>query len=163
LKLLARAYALAPQERSVALLYAEAKLRKGAAAEAAALLEPFAASESDVAFLDTFADALLQCGQLDRSRTILEKLLKEKNEGIVRLFDLADAYASADQDLKSVEILQVLKRRLFADKKIVEFTTQLEYARRQTSGIHPRPGILGSVLQRTEPRIAILRSADPVV
>jgi len=126
LKLLARAYALAPQERSVALLYAEAKLRNGAAAEAAALLEPFAASESDVAFLDTFADALLQSGQLDRSRTILEKLLKEKNEGIVRLFDLADAYASADQDLKSVEILQVLKRRLFADKKIVEFTTQLE-------------------------------------
>src|SRR5258707_12263256 len=126
LKLLARAYALAPQERSVALLYAEAKLRNGAAAEAAALLEPFAASESDVAFLDAFADALLQSGQLDRSRTILEKLLKEKNEGIVRLFDLADAYAGADQDLKSVEILQVLKRRLFADKKIVEFTTQLE-------------------------------------
>ncbi|HEV8075881.1 MAG TPA: tetratricopeptide repeat protein, partial [Candidatus Acidoferrum sp.] len=126
LKLLARAYALAPQERSVALLYAEAKLRNGEAAEAAALLEPFAATESDVAFLDTFADALLQSGQLDRARAILEKLLKEKNEGVVRLFDLADAYANADLDAKSVEVLQILKRRLFADKKVVEFTTQLE-------------------------------------
>jgi diguanylate cyclase (GGDEF)-like protein len=126
LKLLARAYALAPQERSVALLYAEAKLRNGEPADAAALLEPFAATENDVPFQDTFADALLQSGQLDRSRTILEKLLKEKNEGIVRLFDLADAYANADQDAKSVEVLQILKRRMFADKKSTEFTTQLE-------------------------------------
>src|SRR5882724_2847502 len=133
LKLLARAYALAPQERSVALLYAEAKLRNGEATDAAALLEPFAATEGDVSFLDTFADALLQSGQLDRSRAILEKLLKEKNEGVVRLFDLADAYANADQDSKSVEVLQVLKRRLFADKKVVEFTTQLE----SLGGKHP--------------------------
>ena len=133
LKLLARAYALAPQERSVALLYAEAKLRNGEAAEAGALLEPFAATENDVPFLDTFADALLQSGQLDRSRAILEKLLKEKNEGVVRLFDLADAYADADQDSKSVEVLQVLKRRLFADKKVAEFTTQLE----SLGGKHP--------------------------
>ena len=133
LKLLARAYALAPQERSVALLYAEAKLRNGEAAEAGTLLEPFAATENDVPFLDTFADALLQSGQLDRSRAILEKLLKEKNEGVVRLFDLADAYADADQDSKSVEVLQVLKRRLFADKKVAEFTTQLE----SLGGKHP--------------------------
>ncbi|HXH67527.1 MAG TPA: diguanylate cyclase [Candidatus Limnocylindrales bacterium] len=126
LKLLARAYALAPNERSVALLYAEAKLQNGEAGEAAKLLEPFAATENDAPFLDTFADALLQSGQLDRSRVILEKLLKEKNEGIVRLFDLTDAYANADQDAKSVEVLQILKRRLFADRKTAEFTTQLE-------------------------------------
>ncbi|HTB92147.1 MAG TPA: diguanylate cyclase [Candidatus Sulfotelmatobacter sp.] len=126
LKLLARAYALAPQERSVALLYAEARLRNGDHAEAAGLLEPFASTESDVAFLDTFADALLQSGQLDRSRAILEKLLREKNEGVTRLFDLADAYADNDQDSKSVEILQILKRRLSADKKLTEFSTQLE-------------------------------------
>jgi len=126
LKLLERAHGLAPNERSVSLLYAEAKLRNGEAAEAAALLEPFAASENDVAFLDTFADALLQSGQLDRARAVLEKLLKEKNEGITRLFDLADAYANADEDPKSVEILQTLKRRMFADKKSADFMAQVE-------------------------------------
>ncbi|HMD43987.1 MAG TPA: diguanylate cyclase [Candidatus Acidoferrum sp.] len=126
LKLLGRAYGLAPQERSVALLYAEAKLRNGEAAEAAALLEPFAPTESDVAFLDTFADALLQAGQLDRARAILERLLREKNEGITRLFALADAYSDAAQDAKSVELLLTLKRRMFADKKIAEFTSQVE-------------------------------------
>src|SRR5215472_12432003 len=126
LRLLARAYALAPTERSVSLLYAEAKLRNGEAAGAAGLLEPFAASENDAVFLDTFADALLQSGQLDRARAILEKLLKEKNGGITRIFDLADAYANADGDAKSVEILQLVKRRMFADKKSADFMAQIE-------------------------------------
>jgi diguanylate cyclase (GGDEF)-like protein len=126
MKLLGRAYSLAPQERSVALLYAEAKLRNGEAAEASALLEPFATSESDVNFLDTFSDALRQAGQLDRARAILEKLLRERNEGITRLIELADDYAIAEQAAKSVEILLTLKRRMFADKKFVEFTSLVE-------------------------------------
>jgi diguanylate cyclase (GGDEF)-like protein len=126
MKLLGRAYGLAPQERSVALLYAEAKLRNGESAEAAALLEPFASTESDPEFLETFADALQQAGQLDRARGVLEKLLREKNEGATRLFGLAEAYLGGRQDVKSVEILQTLKRRMFADKKQNEFTAQLE-------------------------------------
>jgi len=126
MNLLAQAHSLAPRERSVALLYAQAKLRSGAAAEAATLLEPLSAKENDAAFLDTFADALVQSGQLDRARTILERLLKEKDEGITRLFDLVDAYADANQDTKSVEILQMLKRRMFADKKSTDFVTQME-------------------------------------
>jgi diguanylate cyclase (GGDEF)-like protein len=126
LRLLGQAFALAPHERGVALLYAEAKLRNGDAAEAAALLEPFAPNENDVVFLETFADALLQAGQLDRARAILERLLREKNEGITRLFALANAYADAGQDPKSVEILQTLKRRMFADKKLGTYTAQME-------------------------------------
>ena len=126
LKYLGRAYALAPQERSVALLYADAKLHNGEAAEAAALLEPFAASENDAAFLDTFEEALRQAGQLDRARAILERLLREKNEGATRLFELADAYSDLGQDAKSVEILLTLKQRMFADKKVGEFMTQVE-------------------------------------
>src|SRR5216110_238799 len=91
---LARAHSLAPQERSVALLYGAAKLRKGEAAEAAKLLEPFAAAESDAAFLETFSEALMRSGQLDRAREMLEKLLREKNAGLPRLFQLADLYAA---------------------------------------------------------------------
>jgi diguanylate cyclase (GGDEF)-like protein len=126
LSLLGRAYGLAPKERSVALLFAEAKLRNGEAAEAAGLLEPFAASENDAAFLETFSDALQQTGQLDRARAILEKLLREKNEGIARLFQLADAYIDAGQEPKAIEILQTIKRRMFADKKQNEFMTRVE-------------------------------------
>ena len=49
LHLLGRAYKLAPQERSVGLLYAQANLQAGNAVRATALLEPFAASENDAA------------------------------------------------------------------------------------------------------------------
>src|SRR5215475_100024 len=126
LDLLGRAYGLAPNERGVALLYAEAKLRNAEAAAAAALLEPFASSENDVAFLETFADALQQAGQLDRARAILEKLLREKNEGVTRLLALADAFADSGQDTKSVEILLTIKRRMFADKKQNEFMAQMQ-------------------------------------
>src|SRR5215475_5580898 len=104
LRLLGKAHELAPQERSVTLLYAEAKLRNGEAGDAAVLLEPFAATENDVSFLDTFADALMRSGNLDRAREILERLLREKNEGISRLFDLVDLYASRGQDAKGIEV-----------------------------------------------------------
>jgi diguanylate cyclase (GGDEF)-like protein len=133
LQFLGQAFGLAPKERSVALMYAEAKLRNGEGAAAATLLEPFAPNENDLEFLETFADALLQSGQLDRARAILERLLREKNEGATRLFGLADAYADAAQDAKSVEILQILKRRMFADRNQDAFMAQME----ELGGKHP--------------------------
>jgi len=126
LKYLARAHALAPQERSVALLYGAAKLRKGDAADAAKLLEPFAVTEADPVFLETFSEALVRSGQLDRARDVLEKLLREKNAGLSRLFLLADQYATAGADNKAVEVLAVLKRKMFADKRHNEFAAQLD-------------------------------------
>jgi diguanylate cyclase (GGDEF)-like protein len=126
LKLLGRAHGLAPQERSVALLYAEAKIKAGAYAEAAGLLEPFSSTESDPAFLNIFGDALMRSGQLDRSREVLERLLREKNEGGPRLFELADAFAAAGQDAKSVEIFLTLKRRMFADKRQNDFAALMD-------------------------------------
>ena len=125
-KLFGRAYKLAPQERSVALLYAQAKLRSDEAGEAATLLEPFAATESDTVFLETFGDALIRGGNLDRAREILEKLLREKNAGAERLFELADAYASSAQTTKGVDVLQMLKRRMYADKRQNDFATHLD-------------------------------------
>jgi diguanylate cyclase (GGDEF)-like protein len=133
LRLFGRAHILAPQERSVALLYAEATLRAGDAKQAAALLEPFAAADSDATFLDTFADALMRSGQLDRARQILERLLKDKNQGLPRLFDLVDAYGLAAQDSKAVEVLQLIKQRMYADHKQNDFIAQLD----SVGGKHP--------------------------
>jgi diguanylate cyclase (GGDEF)-like protein len=126
LQFLGRAYKLAPHERGVALLYADATLKAGDAATAAALLEPFAANEKDATFLDTYADALMSSGQLDRARVVLEGLLREKNEGITRLFELVDGYIAMGQEDKSIEILTSLKRRMFADKKQNEFAAQMD-------------------------------------
>jgi diguanylate cyclase (GGDEF)-like protein len=126
MRLFGRAHKLAPQERSVALLYAEATLRAGDAKQAAALLEQFAATDSDATFLDTFADALMRSGKLDRAREILERLLKDKNQGFSRFFDLVDVYGKAGQDSKSVEVLQMIKGRMYADGKQNDFIAQLD-------------------------------------
>lgn len=126
LKLLGRAYKLAPQERSVALLYAQAKLRSESAGEAAALLEPFAETEKDTPFLETYSDALIRAGNLDQARDILTKLLREKNAGVERLFELADAYTASAETAKGVDVLQTVKRRMYADKHQNEFATQLD-------------------------------------
>ena len=126
LNLLGRAYKLAPQERSVGLLYAQANLQAGNAVRAVALLEPFAATESDVAFLTTFSDALMRSGRLERARELLERLLREKNEGMTQLFELADRYVAAGQDQKATDILLTLKRRMFADKRQNDFATLMD-------------------------------------
>ncbi|GAC1702331.1 MAG: hypothetical protein NVS9B4_07480 [Candidatus Acidiferrum sp.] len=126
LKLLERAQKLAPQERGVALLYAQALLRAGRASQAAALLEPFSASETDTVFLNTFGSALMGAGQLDRAREVLDRLLREKNEGMTGLFELAHAYAAAGRDGVSVEILKTLKNRMFAAKRHNDFAVQTD-------------------------------------
>src|SRR5216683_3090745 len=126
LHLLGRAYKLAPQERSVGLLYAQANLQAGNAVRAAALLEPFAASESDAAFLVTFSDALMRSGNLERARELLDRLLRERNEGMTQLFELADRYVAAGQEQKATEILLTLKRRMFADKRQNEFVALMD-------------------------------------
>jgi diguanylate cyclase (GGDEF)-like protein len=90
------------------------------------LLQPFAAIEKDSSFLDTYAEALMRSGQLESARGVLEPLLREKNEGAARLFELADLYADSAQDAKCVDILTTLKRRMFADKRQNDFASQVD-------------------------------------
>jgi diguanylate cyclase (GGDEF)-like protein len=126
LNLLGRAQKLAPQERSVALLYAQANLQSGNAVRAVSILEPFAASENDSPFLMTFSEALMGAGQLDRANEVLQKLLREKNEGVTQIFDLAERHAAAGQNQRAMSVLEMLKRRMFADKRQNDFATMMD-------------------------------------
>jgi diguanylate cyclase (GGDEF)-like protein len=138
LKYLAHAHVLAPNERSVALLYGAAKLRKGDAADAAKLLAPFAATEADPVFLETYSEALMRSGQLDRAREVLEKLLRERNAGLARMFQLAEQYIIAGAGNKAVEVLSLVKRKMFADKRQNEFAAQLD----DVAGRHPESSVV---------------------
>jgi diguanylate cyclase (GGDEF)-like protein len=126
LNLLGRAQKLAPQERSVALLYAQANLQSGNAVRAVAILEPFAATENDAPFLMTFSEALMGTGHLDRASDVLQKLLREKNEGFTQLFDLAEKHAASGQEQRAVALLEMLKRQMFADKRQNDFATMMD-------------------------------------
>src|SRR5712691_7861949 len=126
LHLLGRAHKLAPQERSVALLYAQANLQAGNAVRAASLLEAFASTESDATFLGTYGDALMRSGRLELARDVLDKLSREKSEGTTELFELADRYVAAGQDQKATELLLTLKRRMFAGKRQNDFVALMD-------------------------------------
>jgi diguanylate cyclase (GGDEF)-like protein len=126
LNLLGRAQKLAPQERSVALLYAQANLQSGNAVRAMSILEPFAATENDAPFLMTYSEALMGAGQLERASEVLQKLLREKNEGVTQIFDLAERHAAAGQDQRAISVLEMLKRRMFADKRQNDFATMMD-------------------------------------
>jgi len=95
-------------------------------ARAVALLAPFATSESDAAFIATFSDALMRSGNIERARELLDRLFREKNEGMTQLFELADRYVAAGQDQKAAEILLALKRRMFTDNRQNDFATLMD-------------------------------------
>ncbi|MBI1750530.1 MAG: tetratricopeptide repeat protein [Acidobacteria bacterium] len=126
LDLFSRAYRLSPGDRSVALLYAEAFLRKGAPQEAVRLLEPFPAAEGDAAFLTTFGAALMQDGQLDRARAIIEQLYKDNSDSFEKMFELADQYLKAGKGQPAVELFSIVKDRMFAAKRQNEFTAHMD-------------------------------------
>jgi diguanylate cyclase (GGDEF)-like protein len=123
---LGRANRLAPSDRSVALFYAEALIKKGKAHEAVKLLEPFPLAEADANFLSMYGSALMDDAQLKRAREILEQLYREKPDAHEKLVDLADRHLRAQQDAEAVEVLRSLKERLFAVKRQNEFTALMD-------------------------------------
>ncbi len=73
----AKAQKLLPNDRSAALLYAQALLRKGDAAAAVALLVHLSETEKDATFLETYSEALMRSGQLDTARTVLDRMTNQ--------------------------------------------------------------------------------------
>src|SRR5262249_49129381 len=120
-------------------------------------------TESDSAFLETYSDALTRAGNLDRAREVLEKLLREKNAGLVRLFELANAYVAAGVGKKNRELLLNFERgEVVAEKKKPACGRSGQHWE-QESEIAGGSGILGCAVQRNEPRGAVFRDFDQVV
>jgi len=121
-----RAHRLLPNDRTGALLFAEAKLRKGDAAGAVALLEPFARNEKDTAFLALFGESLLRSGQLDRSREAFEAYYKQNPDRYEKLFEVTGAYVRAGQDAKAADLLGHTKDLMRAARKEGELCEQMD-------------------------------------
>ena len=124
--LLGRGHKLVPTDRSVALVYAQALLRKGDAARAVTLLDPFPLDDADPPFLEVFGEALLREGKVDRARDAFERFHRSKADTFVHLFEVADGYAKAKQDDKAVKLLGDLKERMFAAKQQNEFAAHAD-------------------------------------
>ena len=128
-----RAHRLLPGDRTGALLFAEAKLRKGDSEGAVALLEPFAPNEKDTAFLALFGESLLRAGRLDRAREVFEAYYKQKPDRFEKLFELTSAYIRAGQDPKGALLLAQTKEWMRAGRKDSELSAQMD----RLSAAHP--------------------------
>ena len=121
-----RARALAPSDRNVALLLSEARLRKGDASSAVALLDPLAPSEKDAAFLALYGEALLRAGQLDRAREVFEDYSNQKPDSFGKLFEVATGYLKLNEEAKAVSLLLKVKDSMLGARKEAELCTQME-------------------------------------
>ena len=127
LDLFANASGMAPNDRSVALLYADARLHRGDAAGAVELLRPFAPPDSkDTAFLATYGEGLMRTGQLDLAREMLLTLYRQKPDGYEMLFELTELYLRAGSDEKAVSVLEKAKEWMLAVRAETVFASQVE-------------------------------------
>ncbi|MGB6545634.1 MAG: tetratricopeptide repeat protein [Candidatus Acidiferrales bacterium] len=122
----ARAHKLAPSEPGVVLLYAHAKLAQGDAAEAAALLEPFAATERHTAFVEIYGTALLRAGELDRARVEFEDLARVHPAGSAHLMEVVSQYFTVKRDAEALEVLEGMKNSMLAAHRENEFAADVD-------------------------------------
>jgi diguanylate cyclase (GGDEF)-like protein len=122
----AEAYKLVPNDRSTALMYAQAQLRKGDAAAAAGLLAPLSETEKDATFLEVYADALVRSGQLDAARAVLEHLSNQSAGSAEKLFFLTTEYLRAGQEEKAVDLLASTKKSMLAARRETEFAAAID-------------------------------------
>jgi diguanylate cyclase (GGDEF)-like protein len=121
-----RAHRLVPNDRSGALLLAEAKLLKDDADGAVALLEPFSSGEKDATFLALFGESLLRAGRLDSAREVFDTYYKQKPGGFEKLFELTGAYIRAGEETKAAALLRQTKDRMRAARKEMELSAQMD-------------------------------------
>lgn len=127
LDLFANAHRTFPGERSIALLYADARLHQGDAAGAVELLRPFAPpSAKDTAFLAIYGEGLMRTGQLDMAREMLLSLYRQKPDGYEMLFDLAGLYLQTGSDDKAISVLEQAKEWMIAVRAETVLASHIE-------------------------------------
>ncbi|HXT74141.1 MAG TPA: diguanylate cyclase [Candidatus Angelobacter sp.] len=127
LALFSNAHRLTPADRSVALLFADARLHRGDSAKAVELLRPFAPPDaSDTAFLALYGEALLQTGQLDMAREMLFAVCKQKPDSFDKLFELAARYVQSGADEKAIAVLEQTKEWMFAGRAENSFASSVD-------------------------------------
>ena len=107
-------------------MYAQALLRKGDAAAAAALLAPLSETEKDATFLETYAEALMRSGQLDAARTVLERMTNQGAGSPEKFFSLATEFLRAGQEDKAVDLLSATKKSMLAARRESEFASAVD-------------------------------------
>lgn len=145
LEYFSRAHQLSPNDRSGSLLFADAKLRKGDAEGAVALLKPLAPNEKDTSYLGIFGEALLRTGRLDQAREMYQAYYRQRPEGFEKLFEIVAAYIGSGQDSKGAELLAETKDSMRAARRDTELSSQMD----QLAATYPNSLPLAETIART--------------
>jgi len=140
-----RAHQLSPHDRSGSLLFADARLRKGDAEGAVALLEPLVPNDKDTPYLALFGEALLRTARLDRAREMYQAYYRQKPDSFEKLFELSGAYIGAGEDLKGVALLTEVKDWMRAGRRGAELSSQID----RLAAAHPASLPLAETVART--------------
>jgi len=120
------AHQLAPADRTGALLLAEARLRKGDAEGAVALLDPFSPNEKDTAFLALFGEGLLRTGNLDRAAECFQNYYRQKPENFGKLFEVASSYLKQRDEDKAIALVEQAKDWMRSLRKEAELCAHID-------------------------------------
>ncbi len=126
IELLGNANRAAPEDRDVALLFAQALLIAGDPALAVEKLAPFAQTESAAVFRKCFGEALMRAGELDRAREELINYYGKAGGDREMLFELAGAYIAAGEDAKGVEVLTLVRQNFRDSSSAAVFAGRLD-------------------------------------
>jgi diguanylate cyclase (GGDEF)-like protein len=126
IELFAKAYKIDPNDRSMALMYAQALLRKGEAAAAAALLAPLSENEKDVAFIETYTDALMRSGQFDALLAVLERMPDQGAASTEKLFTVAAEILRTGQEDKAIDLLGSAMKKMIAARRESQLATAID-------------------------------------
>ena len=126
LSILERAHRILPNDRSIALVYAEGMLRKGQAARAGELLKPFATGTADADLQMLLGRAMLEGGQREQAFGIFEGLARSSGQHYEKLFEVALRQMEAGEETAAVKSVAKIRTLAAAAKKEDVFSAAFE-------------------------------------
>ena len=126
LSILEKAHRILPNDRSIALVYADGLLRKGQAQRAVELLEPFATGMGDADLQLRLGMAQLDAGQHEKAFATLEALARQSSQHYEKLFEVALRQIEKGEEPAAVKSLEKIRAVMSAAKKDDVFAAPFE-------------------------------------
>jgi len=126
ISILEKAHRILPNDRAIALVYADGMLRKGQAQRAVEMLEPFATGSSDADLQVLLGRAQLESKQFDKSFATFESLARPTGQHFEKLFEIAVKQIELGEEAAAVKSIEKIRAIVSAAKKDEAFAAAFE-------------------------------------
>ncbi|HXZ20790.1 MAG TPA: tetratricopeptide repeat protein [Candidatus Acidoferrales bacterium] len=126
ISILERANRIQPNDRGIALVYADGILRKGQAQRAVELLGPFVSGSSDTDLQLLMGRAQLEAKQLDKAFATFESLARPSGQHYEKLFEIAQRQLESGDEAGATKSIEKIRSIATASKKEEAFAVAFE-------------------------------------